>query len=308
MDQHKSATTLWVVVPNEQALQSVTAWQRWQRRAYELSWTAEDQAAALAQLLGLPMQRFPQAALMAAAAGRSELNDYWLLAQPVQVAVRGHDVILCGQQDLCITLSQAKQWVADFNKQWEKDGWWLHAPTPMTWYLRAPQQTPVLAHQSLTGAIDCSVGVLREALSSWWLRQQAEWEMWWHSQSLPFQDVWLSGGGYYPAAAGEYSASKKLIHKKICWWGSDLLLKGLAQWRGECWYDQLPGVKQWQGEIESGVDHVVVYKAAQTVDWSQELIQWLSLWRNKGVQRLCVVVCGGKGYRLLSPRQRWWRY
>jgi hypothetical protein len=176
----------------------------------------------------------PLAPLLAAAAGATVDDAYWLLADPVTLVAGRDDVLLAGRVD-DLSVDEAAALLATLNAHFSADGIAFVAPAPSAWFVRMAA-TPAL----LTPAPDTAAGrPLRELLPQGadaprWRRWQNEIQMLLHAHPVTqaraarghaaATSVWFWGGGRAADASGRVEA--------IVTWGGDRVAIALAQATG----------------------------------------------------------------------------
>ena len=147
----------------------------------------------------------PLAPILAAAAGATPGDAYWLVADPVTLVAGRDDVLLAGRVD-DLAGDETTALLATLNDHFADDGIAFVAPAPSAWFVRTAT-TPAL----VTPALDAAAGrPLRELLPQGtdaprWRRWQNEIQMLLHAHAVnearaaggraPVTSVWFWGGG-----------------------------------------------------------------------------------------------------------------
>jgi hypothetical protein len=153
----------------------------------------------------------PLAPILAAAAGATPGDAYWLVADPVTLVAGRDDVLLAGRVD-DLAGHETTALLATLNGHFADDGIAFVAPAPSAWFVRTAT-TPAL----VTPALDAAAGrPLRELLPQGtdaprWRRWQNEIQMLLHAHAVnearaaggraPVTSVWFWGGGRATTAA-----------------------------------------------------------------------------------------------------------
>ncbi|HET7921878.1 MAG TPA: hypothetical protein VFM15_03905 [Gammaproteobacteria bacterium] len=200
---------------------------------------AEGFTGVLKQVFRLPAGDLPVAALTRLADGGARDGDYWLRADPVQLAADRDDLLMLPLADLQPALAEAQALAASFNALYAADGLRLETTQPARWYLRTPQAFACVTHAPAHVAGKPVFDFMPSGPDAQGLRQiMNEMQMLLHGHPVnlareatgrpPINSLWLWGGGRLPEAVADGPA----------WVMTDMpLVRGLALFSGAPCHD-----------------------------------------------------------------------
>jgi hypothetical protein len=100
----------------------------------------ENEPAWLCERFGVAKQiDWPVAPLAFAGDGGEPGSEYWLRADPVHLRLHNNGLILLAPETLEITEDESHDLTGALNRQFDAEGFVVHAPHPRRWYLKMPQ-------------------------------------------------------------------------------------------------------------------------------------------------------------------------
>ena len=197
--------------------------------------SCENEPAWICECFGVQKQTdWPVAPLAFAGDGGEPGAAYWLRADPVHLRLHNDRLILLAPETLEIAEDETRELTGALNRQFEAEGFVVHAPHPQRWYLKIPQ-APKIRTVTLKQAIGRDVNRLlpegEERLR--WHRIFNEVQMLLHAHPVNtaredrgvavVNSLWLWGGGTLPAVVSStFDATQ----------GDDPLAMGLARLAG----------------------------------------------------------------------------
>ena len=242
----------------------------------------------LCQAFGIAQQHdWPLAPLMAAADGIAVGASYWLLAQPVHLAIERADPRLIADAAADLSLPEAQQLIAALNAHFAPDGIEFYAANAARWYVRAsaPQ---VLCTTPAGGLADVEIKahLPRGQDARRWKRILNEAQMVLHAhpvnaarearRALAINSPWFWGGGTLPAPA-------QARYQNL--WSDDELAHALALASGAA-RSQLPqNAQAWLAQASGKAQHLLVLdapaaarRAGDPAAWAESLSQIERSW------------------------------
>ena len=257
----------------------------------------------LCDRFGVPAQQDrPLAALMLKADGGEPAHHYWLCAEPIQLRVDTHRLIVAGRAG-DFTPEETRELIAALNQHFAEDDMIFFAPSPSRWYLRAPH-TPRLTTTPLARALNRSVKHHLpqgdDALA--WHRVMNEAQMILHDHpvtaareargAIAANSIWLWGGGTLPAALHAPYAGT---------WGGGYLVRALAAAAGIA-HAELPAHGEaWLDGVADGRHLLAIdapanaLHASGAADWRAEIAALDDLWIRPLLAALRAKKLGGLG-------------
>ena len=283
----------------------------------------------LCERFGVARQNdLPLAALMLQADGGDPARAYWLCAEPIQLRVDRHRLIVAARVT-DYTAAEAADLTLALNQHFKVDGVEFCAPTPARWYLRA-QRAPDLATTPLAHALNRSVKhhLPRGTDALAWHRIMNEAQMTLHTHPVnaareargaaAANSIWLWGGGARPALGASHSPYTAT-------WGGGAVVRALALATGLTHHDLPATGGEWLSAASAGHHLVVIDAPAEALRegdiaaWRERLgaadAQWLqplaNALRHKVLDEIAIVACNRES--VLEARvtranlRRFWR-
>ena len=283
----------------------------------------------LCRAFGIAKQHdWPVAPLTLAADGVDPEHYYWLRADPVELRLERHRLVMAGGvTDL--DANESRDLVAALNQHFARDGITLLAPFPQRWYLRA-DRAPGIATTPLTRAANHDIGrhLPQGDAALDWHRVINEAQMVLHEHAVnaareargaaTVNSVWLWGGGTAPAIGRPpYEAA----------WGDDALTRSLAAAAGIAQHHLPDNGTAWLTAAAAvGENHLLVFnqpsdtlRAGDIMAWREKLAtlerSWtaplLSALRAGKISSITLIAINSENLleATLTPSQLWrlWR-
>ncbi len=257
-------------------------------------------------------------------AGKVELGS-WLRADPVHLKADRDRVVMFGNRDLNVTMTEAVQLANEFNHFFCEDDIRLETPTPTRWYLRLPSP-PRIKTTPLADVVGQDIHPLlprgEEAII--WHKLLNESQMLFHSSETnqrrtangqpTINSLWLWGGGPLPE------------RKPVDWqgiWSSETLASALAEYFGIAHTSTPVSAENLLNHTKANEAHMVILEgateAAQFQDigaWRQFIEEFSSEWITPLLQAIkegrlngCrIVSTEGENFTVTTKNlRRWWK-
>ena len=275
-------------------------------------WSQPDTANAgeelLFELFAVPFDRgrLPAAPVAYLGARGEDPATWCMMADPVHLHARRHELIMVRAPDLTIAVDEAAELAALLEREYADLGWRLSVMEPDSWVL-FPGAVPDLltSPPARIGAhnVDPYLPDGPDALE--WRRRLNEIQMLFHDASvnnrresaarLPINSVWFWGGGTLPAPVAR------------TWdqvYAADDLTRGLAALTGTPISRRPPADTEIRDLLQTG-DRKVLISLPDDADsgWMQVLLSLLE----DGGGRVRLIRPDGAAMVPQAPRRRWWQ-
>jgi len=174
----------------------------------------QDEERALCSRFGLQVpeaEDAPAGALGLLGDGGNPADHFWFCAHPVDLIADRDRVLLSPAKASALAPEEPSARAALFNRHFEVEGWYLEAPHPTRWYLRAPRALQVSTQPLRRVAARSLDAYMPSGPDASLLRRLVtETEMLFHTLDTPgaagrfgpvtANGLWLAGGGRLPGA------------------------------------------------------------------------------------------------------------